>query len=268
MSISPDTQEKIDRVHTMDADDPPLIVVAGRQEEPRVSGPHHHPSGQLLGLFSGLLTVRTQLGAWVVPASHAVWIPPSHVHAAHSHGPFSGWAVYVNEPWCTRLPGEPLTIEVSGLLREAVLRASQWPLGALDAKRMRVAEVIFDEIVDSRPEEFNLPMPEDPRLQRIATALIDRPGDPRTLEEWSAWAHAAPRTVSRRFVAETGFSFSVWRQRARLMRALELIAAGEPVTSVALELGYENASAFIALFKRTFGTTPGKYLAVSTPMIG
>jgi len=31
------------------------------------------------------------------------------------------------------------------------------------------------------------------------------------------------------------------------------------VTSVALDLGYGNVSAFIALFKRSFGVTPGRY---------
>jgi AraC-like DNA-binding protein len=43
------------------------------------------------------------------------------------------------------------------------------------------------------------------------------------------------------------------------MRALELLAAGMPVTAVALELGYGNLSAFIAMFRREFGTTPGRY---------
>ncbi|MCY1215799.1 HTH-type transcriptional regulator NimR [compost metagenome] len=52
-----------------------------------------------------------------------------------------------------------------------------------------------------------------------------------------------------------------WRQRARLMRAQEMLAAGAAVTTVALELGYDNVSAFIAMFKRELGTTPGRYSA-------
>ncbi|MFX3311484.1 helix-turn-helix domain-containing protein, partial [Klebsiella pneumoniae] len=67
------------------------------------------------------------------------------------------------------------------------------------------------------------------------------------------------RTLTRRFRAETGFSFNEWRQRIRLLRALELLAAGKPVTAIALDLGYDNVSAFIALFRRMFGTTPGRY---------
>jgi AraC-like DNA-binding protein len=258
-------QQKIARAHTWCEVDPPLIALAGRQSAPRESGPHHHPSGQLLGLLAGLLSVRTDLGAWVLPTTRAVWIPPSQVHAARSHGPFSGWAVYVSPHACADLPEQPRAIEVSPLLREAVLRAAVWELAPLQPAQRNLTAVILDEIAQSPADAFRLPMPGDARLLRIAGALVDDPADARTLEEWADWAHAAPRTVSRRFVAETGLTFTVWRQRARLMRALELLAAGEAVTAVAFELGYDSASAFIALFRRTFGTTPGRYLNASLP---
>ncbi len=35
--------------------------------------------------------------------------------------------------------------------------------------------------------------------------------------------------------------------------------AGEPVGSVAFQLGYGNPSAFIAMFRRALGTTPARY---------
>ncbi|TKR55717.1 AraC family transcriptional regulator [Allopusillimonas ginsengisoli] len=65
--------------------------------------------------------------------------------------------------------------------------------------------------------------------------------------------------MTRRLVAETGFSFTEWRQRVRLLKALERLVAGRSVTAVALDLGYDNVSTFIALFKRIFGVTPGRY---------
>jgi len=60
-------------------------------------------------------------------------------------------------------------------------------------------------------------------------------------------------------VRETGFTFSAWRQRARLLRALEMLAESVPVTTIALELGYSTPSTFISLFKRSFGVTPAAY---------
>ncbi len=260
MSLPDPLQQKMARAQQMGDNDPPIIAIAGRQDTPRESEPHHHPSGQLLGLFSGLLSVRTVAGAWVLPTTRAVWIPPSHVHSARSHGPFSGWAVYIAGRYCASLPAEPRALSVSGLLREAVLRAAQWELGALSSIQQNVVAVILDELAQSPADPFRLPMPRDGRLVRIASELADAPADERTLEAWAEWAHVTPRTLSRRFVVETGLTFTVWRQRARLLRALELLAAGVPVTSVALESGYDNASAFIAMFRRHLGTTPGRYL--------
>lgn len=37
------------------------------------------------------------------------------------------------------------------------------------------------------------------------------------------------------------------------------LAAGEAVTSVALDLGYETPGAFAAMFRRLMGTTPSRY---------
>jgi AraC-like DNA-binding protein len=37
------------------------------------------------------------------------------------------------------------------------------------------------------------------------------------------------------------------------------LATGQPVTTIALDLGYDNVSAFIAMFKRVMGVTPGRY---------
>ncbi|WP_201278434.1 AraC family transcriptional regulator [Pandoraea fibrosis] len=264
MSLPEHLKPKMDRVQRMTPDDPPLIAMVGRESEPRVSQTHQHTSGQLLGSFNGLLTVRTSLGAWVIPTTRAVWVPPNCPHAAFSHGPFYGWAVYVRPDRCAGLPEQPRAIEVSGLLREGVVRAAQWDLRAPDRVQTNVMNVILDEIAVSPADVFRLPMPSDARLRRVAAALIDDPADTRTLDAWAAWANAAPRTVSRRFVEETGLTFTAWRQRARLLRALELLASGQPVGTVALDLGYDNASAFIALFRRTFHTTPGRYFAADS----
>nr|WP_256344764.1 helix-turn-helix domain-containing protein [Pseudomonas sp. I8001] len=46
-----------------------------------------------------------------------------------------------------------------------------------------------------------------------------------------------------------------------MLRTLERLATGASVTRVARELGYDDVSAFIALCRRTFGVTPGRYFA-------
>ncbi|MGK5037535.1 AraC family transcriptional regulator [Janthinobacterium sp. LB3P118] len=240
----------------------PLRVVRIAQPQQRVTAAHSHASGQLFGAVRGLLSVAADSGQWVVPASHCVWMPPHHVHALRSHGPFAGWSVYMDEASCASLPAAPCVMRVSGLLREAVARASAWnngALDALDARQARMAGVILDEIAAAPHESFGLPLPKDPRLLRVARAVLDDLADERGVEALAAWAGVSPRTLARRFTMETGFTPSAWRQRARILRALELLAAGQPVTTIALDLGYDNISAFIAMFKRVMGVTPGRY---------
>ncbi|WP_459614251.1 AraC family transcriptional regulator [Bordetella sp. 2513F-2] len=249
--ISPDVASSLDG--------PPLVAVSRQSGTVRVTRRHRHARGQLLGAAQGLLSVDAGDHRWVVPATHAVWIPPGVPHGLRSHGPFAGWSAYVVAGACEGLPDEPRVLPVSGLLREALLRAATWEGNARDAAQSRLAGVILDEIRALPPVAMGLPMPQDPRLLRIAKALSERPEDGRRMEAWAEWAGMAPRTLSRRFATETGFSFTAWRQRLRLLRALELLATGRPVTAVALDLGYDNVSAFIALFRRVFGMTPGRY---------
>ena len=59
-------------------------------------------------------------------------------------------------------------------------------------------------------------------------------------------------------------TFGAWRQQARLLRGLEILAGGESVTSAALQVGFETPSAFIAMFRRAMGTTPARYFRPDT----
>ncbi len=124
---------------------------------------------------------------------------------------------------------------------------------------MRLGQVIQDEIAALRFEAAYLPRPLDRRMLQIARAMIRDPASDGSLQELSGRAGVSRRTATRRFAAETGVSFSEWRQRLRLMRALERLAAGDSVTETALSLGYDSPSAFSAMFRRCFGAAPSQY---------
>jgi len=104
-------------------------------------------------------------------------------------------------------------------------------------------------------------MPTDPRAFHIAQLLQHNPADDRPLPQIAKRSGASPRTLERLFLSETKMTFGQWRQRLRLLHALRLLANGEPVTAVALEVGYRSTSAFIAMFKSELGTTPARYYA-------
>jgi AraC-like DNA-binding protein len=88
----------------------------------------------------------------------------------------------------------------------------------------------------------------------LATNLSDN----RSIAEWERWSGSSSKTLSRYFIDETGMTFGQWRQQAKILRAIEMLASELPVTTIALELGYETTSAFVAMFKRWRGISPGR----------
>ena len=184
---------------------------------------------------AGAITVYAGDRQWVAPPSQAVWIPPGWPHGLRSHGPYSGYSVYLSPAACAGLPSAPRALAASALLLAAVERAAAWDGDARDAPRRRVVEVIRDEIRDQPQAADALLLPAEARLQRLALALSDDPADTRTPAQWADWIGMAPRTGAA-FPGGTGLTLSAWRQRARLMRALEMLAAGAAVTTVALDL--------------------------------
>jgi len=123
--------------------------------------------------------------------------------------------------------------------------------------------LILDELRAASDLPLHLPRPADRRLARICDAILAAPADARPLEEWASAVGASTRTLARRFRQETGMSFAAWRQQARLLESLRRLAAGEPVTKVALDCGYASASAFGAMFRRALGVAPSAYFSSS-----
>lgn len=223
---------------------------------------HSHVRGQLFCVDSGLVHVRTSHGSWLLPPRRAGWIPPGERHWASVSGAATGWSVIVAPSACAALPARPCVIGISELMQALVRRAVGWPGGqALASADARMAQVLLDEIQRAPHEPLHLPMPSDPRAARVARAVYERPDDPRSLEDWARWGALSPRSLRRLMDAETGMSFGRWRQQAGLIHALERLARGEAVATVADALGYASPSGFIAMFRRAFGESPGRYFA-------
>lgn len=227
--------------------------------------PHAHDRHQLVYAIDGVMTVQTPEGAWVVPAHRAVWIPSGVVHSIRISGRVSMRTLYLAARIGRSLAGACYVLAVSPLLRELVLHAvAQGKLDRRVPAEGRLIAVLLDQLAPlavRRPSALSLPQPRDARAARVAQALLEQPGDRRSVAALVAGVGASPRTIERRFRAETGLSFGRWRQQLRLIESLRLLAAGQPVTAVALEVGYDSLSAFVSVFRRTFGTTPGRYFS-------
>ena len=221
---------------------------------------HRHAKAQLVHASSGVMTVTTDVGTWVVPPQRAVWVPEATDHAIRMSGQVTMRTIYLEPGVARQMPNHCCVVTVTPLLRELVWRASSMePLYPLGGREERLMEVLVDELQAAQTTPLHLPTPSDPRLRRVTNALLADPADKRGLAAWARTAGASPRTLDRLFRRHTGMTFGAWRQQLRLLRALEQLASGEAVTSVALSLGYDSLSAFITMFRRNLGETPGRY---------
>ena len=228
--------------------------------------PHSHRKAQFVFASAGVMTVTTDRGAFVVPPQYAVWMPAGIVHRINTRGHLAMRTLYVRDDAVPGLPEEVCVLRVSRLLRELVLAAVDiGPVYPSDGPEFRMMQVILDQLRSQPKVPLALAMPIDRRLRKVAEALVEDPSDNRGIEEWADVAGASPRTLARLFRSETGLSFRAWRQQLRLQRAVEMLSEGIPVTSVALDLGYESPSAFTAMFRRTLGRSPTRYLLSAPP---
>lgn len=219
---------------------------------------HQHEQGQIYLLTHGMIMLETPGQQWAMTAGNIGWLPPHCPHQALACGKVVGWSLYLPDTICGALATTPrLTVAntLSLALVERIAHFSQ----PLDIAQQRLLHVLLDEMQSDEAKPLQLPLPQDPRLLKIALSLLNDPANIRKQGEWAKWAGLSTRTLSRRFMIETGISFSRWRQQARVIRSLEALSRGMPVASVASECGYDNVSAYIAAFRLHFGKTPGLY---------
>jgi len=221
---------------------------------------HFHDRDQVVYASRGVMTVRALDSAWVVPTDRAVWIPAKLPHTITMSGMVSMRTLYLRPRLAKTLPRSCCVVNVSALLRELILHACKYPsLSRRSKTHAHLIAMLLDQLESVQAVSLQLPSPSDPRAARVAESLQRDPGDPRSLDALCQKAGASKRTIERLFLEETRLSLGKWRQQLRLMRSLQLLAAGEKITHAALEAGYSTPSAFIAMFRKTLGTTPRRY---------
>ena len=244
---------------------PQSVIAYGRDLDKGDILPFHsHRRAQLVYASNGVMAVTTRTASYVVPPLRAVWMPGGVEHQIDARSAVSMRTLYIDVQEAAGLPDVVCVLQVTPLLRELIVEAvTTGPGYESDSPQSRIMAVILDQIRSQPVASLALPIPSDPRLRRLVQLLISNPADSRSLDEWAGEVGASKRTLVRLFRAQTGMTFRDWRQQRRLHRALELLTTGETVTSIALEVGYDNTSAFIAMFRRCLGTTPMRYLNIT-----
>lgn len=225
--------------------------------------PHSHRKAQLILTTRGLVTCNVAQGLWMVPPQCALWVPGGMEHSVRAVGEVELYLLFLDPEITNASPAECCTVSIAPLLRELVIAVSRLPLlYDREGAPGRLIHTMLDQLATAPVELLHLPLPADPRLRRIADELTADPSNRATIREWARRVAMSERTLVRMIHKQTGMSFGRWRQQFQIMLALERLTKGGSVQAVALDLGYESASAFITMFKKALGQSPGKYLAM------
>lgn len=106
------------------------------------------------------------------------------------------------------------------------------PLYDPDGPTAQIAAVLLNELIAMPTERLHLPITRSSKLRMIADALMDNPADRRTVAEWAQAVALGERTLMRIVLAETGITFSRWRQQLQIIVAIQKLSAGDTVQSV------------------------------------
>ncbi|WP_428239545.1 AraC family transcriptional regulator [Gynuella sp.] len=219
---------------------------------------HSHDAGQLTQVNQGVLLIETSHGRWLIPCGRVGWIPPRQRHTAFSRTAISGHSIYLHPKLCLQMPDTPCVLEMTDLGATILGRLFTQPEN--NHIQSALMEVLMNELNAAEQEPWQLPIPQDARLQKLTMLILKDVSNDRTIADWSNEIGMSTRSLSRRFSEETGMTFVRWRQLARLLQAMEWLQMGRSVEWVAQACGYSNTSAFITVFKQYMGNTPGKWV--------
>jgi AraC-like DNA-binding protein len=238
----------------------PVFAYTGDYPDGYTVPPHRHTRAQLLHAAAGVVMVATEFGRWMVPPDHALWLPPRLAHSVEMLGAVTMHSVYVAEELAEALPQQVRVVGLTDLMQSLIVEAMAAPHDAAPDTRGRLINaLILAEIARLPQKALGLPMPREPRLAKLCRTFVANPDPHLTIDDWAAALAMSRRAFTRSFRAATGLSLSLWRQQACLFTAVPRLADGEPVTGVALDLGYDSAAAFTTMFTRMLGASPRNY---------
>jgi len=218
---------------------------------------HAHGSDQLIYAIRGLMQVSSDSSTWFIPPHFALWIPARKRHWLSMPSEVSMRTLYLAPGLVDGFGSGCCVLHVTSLLREVILET-------VALRRLRVkndyerglCSVLAHCLKKASPLPTMVTLPSDCRAMKVAQAILAHPGAPRKLVALCSQAGVGVRTIQRLFKKEVGIDFESWRRQVRLMKAIELLISGSSVKQTAFEVGYQQPSAFVEVFRRVFGATP------------
>jgi len=239
----------------------PIIPLAIDVFETQCADKHSHPRAQLIYSSCGTMRVTVENHVWLVSSRQAIWVPSMYEHHVTFLKNNHIRNLFIDPSVLSNLPNTCFALDVSPFLRELILKIVN--IGddyQMDSLEGRIIQVTLDELTMIKSTNCFLPISNEPRLKKVMDILINNPSDKRGIEEFASLSCTTSRTLSRLFIKEVGMTFVNWRKQIRIMEAIEKLEKGISISQIALELGYNNTSSFIEVFRKELGVSPTNYL--------
>lgn len=222
---------------------------------------HSHPRAQLIYATRGVMNVVVGNNIWVVNPLQGLWIPSEVEHQVTFQKDVNYYSVFIDPSAIRGLPEKSFSFDIPMFLKQLVFKIISFGTsGNLTESQLRIIYVFLDELALIVPSATFLPTTNDERLQKVVELLMSDVSSKQTIDYYAELSFMSSRTLSRLFIKELGMNFSDWRTRMKLLEAIKRLGEKQSIKEIALDLGYETASAFIYMFKKHLGKTPSNYI--------
>lgn len=221
---------------------------------------HSHPWGQVQLISGGILEMEAEDTRFLAPPHLAIWVPAGIRHTSFNRKPLSYCSLNIAQAYTENFPDCTSLIKVTPIVSAIIDDFRQRNINVAESDQdKRLVQVLLDQLATRDTQHHFLPSTDNKYLAKILAAVEENPIDNTSLSIWAERVHTTERTLARHCQAELGMSFTEWRLRVRYLYSMELLRKGHSVKEVALTLGYNQASPFIAMFKKYSGQTPEQY---------
>jgi AraC-like DNA-binding protein len=246
-----------------------IVCTSGPEDRPFEE---RHATASISLVLSGTFVYRSERGLSLMSAGSLLLGDAGHAfECSHPHGEGDRCLSFQFDPEVfgrlardagrtsrfgrDRLPPLRALAPVTAQVRGALGRPE-----ALEELAIELAGAVVQMTEPAR--DVRSPTHDPARLAPVLRHLEARMAEPCSLAELASLAGLSRYHFLRSFKHATGTTPHQWLLRARLRESAQrLIASRDPVTEIALDVGFDDLSNFIRSFRAEFGMSPTRYRA-------
>jgi AraC-like DNA-binding protein len=224
----------------------------------------------LLAASRGALRLDADGTTWTLPPARAALVTAASTIEVTIPHAASTASVLFSTDFAPAPPSELAVFDLTPLAATLISECARW--GDEDEPLDDYALAMFRALAEATwalaedPSPARMRRGRSPEVRRALVLTAQRLADDPRLVDIADEVGLATRTLARRFEQELGMTWRAALRRLRILRAIEQLADTEdPVTRVAMDVGYSSLSAFETAFRDLMGTTPSRYRSGFSP---